>query len=226
MTPRISPLRRCETASSRVLVRTVKHRTARRLRTALLVPLVAAAGVGLALAVAGGDLGVLAVRVGFVTTTAAVMAGALRWSVVPSASPAVVAGAVALWVLALHGAAPLGGAAVLGVSLAVLGLVVVRHARPAPAPVRLPDRPAQAAGISGRPTPDLCRLWTDTGTEIARATTPDRVARLLEVREAVLEELERRDPEGVRRWLDSAPPATASPLPYVREQHEPPHQAA
>ena len=86
----------------------MNHRTIAVLRAAALVPLVSLALLGVALAVAGGELTTLLLRVGFLTAGAGVVTGALRWSVLPSASPPLVAGAVALWVLALSGAAGIG----------------------------------------------------------------------------------------------------------------------
>jgi hypothetical protein len=211
----------------------VNHRTIAVLRAAALVPLVSLALLGVALAVAGGELTTLLVRVGFLIVAAGVVTGALRWSVLPSVSPPLVAGIVALWVLALSGAAEIGGSIVLVATAAVVALVALRHVRPTEAADAV--RPAGASRLrgrsveeqlAGRSTAELCRVWADTGAEIARATRPDLVARLLQVREAVLAELERRDPSGVRRWLDTNPAATSNPRSFVREQHEPPQQAA
>lgn len=212
----------------------MNHRTIAVLRAAALVPLVSLALLGVALAVAGGELTTLLLRVGFLTAAAGIVTGALRWSVLPSASPPLVAGTVALWVLALSGAAGIGGSIVLVASAAVVALVVLRHVRPTEAATDV-VRPAGASRLRGRSveeqlaersTAELCRVWADTGAEIARATRPDLVARLLRVREAVLAELERRDPSGVRRWLDTNPAANSNPRSFVREQHEPPQQAA
>jgi hypothetical protein len=211
----------------------VNHRTIAVLRAAVLVPLVPLAFLGVVLAVAGDEVTTLLFRVGFLTVTAGVVTGALRWSVLPSASPVLVAGTAALWVLALHGAAGIGGPIVLVATAAVVALVALRHVRPAEAAgvvrpsggSRLRGRPVEEH-LAGRSTADLCRVWADTGAEIGCATRPDVVARLLQVREAVLAELERRDPSGVRRWLDTSPVATSNPRSYVREQHEPPQQAA
>lgn len=210
----------------------MNHRTIAVLRAAALVPLVSLALLGVALAVAGGELTALLLRVGFLTVAAGVVTGALRWSVLPSASPPLVAGIVALWVLALSGAAGIGGSMVLIATAAVVALVVLRHVRPTEAADVRPSGASRLRGrsveeqLAGRSTAELCRVWADTGAEIGHATCPDLMARLLQVREAVLAELERRDPSGVRRWLDTNPAATSNPRSFVREQHEPPQQAA
>jgi hypothetical protein len=216
----------------------VTHRTIAVLRTAALVPLLGLALLGAALAVAGDEFTVLLFRVAFLSASAAVVTGALRWSVIPSAPPGLVAGTVALWVVALHGAAAVGGPTVLVATGAVLAIVALRYVGPAdvhpqgthndvhpPAAAQDQARPVEEQ-LVGRSTADLCRVWAHTGAEIGRATTrPDVVARLLRVREAVLAELERRDPSGVQRWLDTSPPATSNPRSYVREQYEPPQAA-
>lgn len=212
------------------------HRTIAVLRTAALVPLLGLALLGAALAVAGDEFTVLLFRVAFLSASAAVVTGALRWSVIPSASPGLVAGTVALCVIALHGAAAVGGPTVLVATGAGLAVVALRYVGPADvhprmthADVRPQTPPDQGRPVEeqlvGRSTADLCRVWANTGAEIGRATRPDVVARLLRVREAVLAELERRDPSGVQRWLDTSPPATSNPRSYVREQYEPPQAA-
>jgi hypothetical protein len=211
----------------------VNHRTIAVLRVAALVPLVALALLGVVLAVAGDEVTTLLFRVGFLAVTAGVVTGALRWSVLPSASPLLVTGTAVLWVLALHGAAGLGGPTVLVATAAVVALVALRYIGPTEAAgfarpsggTRLRGRSVEEH-LAGRSTAELCRVWADTGAEIGHATRPDLVARLLQVREAVLAELERRDPSGVRRWLDTNPAATSNPRSFVREQHEPPQQAA
>jgi hypothetical protein len=211
----------------------VNHRTITVLRAVAFVPLVLLALLGVVVAVTGDEVTTLLFRVGFLAVTAGVVTGALRWSVLPTASPLLVAGTAALWVLALHGAAGVSGPTVLVATAAVVALVALRYVRPTKdAGVDRPSGGPRFRGrsveehVAGRSTADLCRVWADTGAEICCATRPDLVARLLRVREAVLAELERRDPSGVQRWLDSGPAATSNPRSYVREQHEPPQQAA
>jgi hypothetical protein len=155
----------------------VTHRTIAVLRTAALVPLLGLALLGAALAVAGDDFTVLLLRVAFLSGSAAVVTGALRWSVIPSASPVLVAGVVALWVLALHGAAALGGPTVLVATGAVLAVVALRYIRPADVDPRVTHadvhppvaqdqgRPVEEQ-LVGRSTADLCRVWGHTGAEI------------------------------------------------------------
>jgi len=139
----------------------VNHRTIAVLRAAALVPLVSLALLGVALAVAGGELTTLLVRVGFLIVAAGVVTGALRWSVLPSVSPPLVAGIVALWVLALSGAAEIGGSIVLVATAAVVALVALRHVRPTEA--------ADVVRPSGFPAPRPVRRGAGGGTVDRRA---------------------------------------------------------
>lgn len=54
---------------------------------------------------------------------------------------------------------------------------------------------------------ELCKVWGETAVTLAQgAGTRDRQA-VAEVRRICLDEFERRNPEGFRRWLDAGAPA-------------------
>lgn len=75
--------------------------------------------------------------------------------------------------------------------LVQLALATYRRAHPvvvADDPARLTDR-------------DLARRWRSSTTEIGGCSDPDTVARLVEERSGLLDELERRDPERFADWL-------------------------
>ncbi|ROR90846.1 hypothetical protein [Nocardioides aurantiacus] len=64
----------------------------------------------------------------------------------------------------------------------------------------LPRGPGQLSGCTTR---RLVRLWLATSRELGRRTEPTTLDLLLDLRRACLDELERRDPTGVQRWLAS-----------------------
>lgn len=66
---------------------------------------------------------------------------------------------------------------------------------------------------------ELCLVWRRSDEELRRvpADDPDR-GKLVAVRQLLLEEMERRDPAGFRRWLDGAMTGT-DPLPFLHPNH-------
>ncbi|NUR97676.1 MAG: hypothetical protein HOV67_20780 [Kribbellaceae bacterium] len=117
------------------------------------------------------------------------------------------------------------GAAVVGVTLGlstILGpavlLLCVALALTSPPAVHWyrvkfgsPDRPDRAS----RPTLDLCREWHDSFEALGHATTATARLRIVIARERCLDELERRDPEGMHAWLESAASAAGDPRPFL-----------
>jgi len=63
---------------------------------------------------------------------------------------------------------------------------------------RLPKPP-----LVRRSTPEIAAAWTASRELLRRTTSPQERAVVAELRQAYLDELERRDPECVRRWLES-----------------------
>jgi hypothetical protein len=148
--------------------------------------------------------------------------------------------------LVLSGIAALagGGVAALVVGAALAGWLVraalrSRPARPAaPAPpvasspggagvLFLPVPPAEIPGFSADPhsasrpvwtlpTPALGQDWLDTTAALAGRLDPAARASLVNRREEVLDELERRDPDGFAQWLAVGPDRGGDPADYVR----------
>jgi hypothetical protein len=81
-----------------------------------------------------------------------------------------------------------------------------------PPPVR---RPSDAPSTPTLPTPDLCWAWRRSYVAVTRASKPDELIRIVALRAAYLDELERRDPTGFRRWLDSGARAASDPGRYL-----------
>lgn len=77
----------------------------------------------------------------------------------------------------------------------------------APQPRELLAQPRNRldAALSKAPSGVLCQLWEQTGTDLRRTYLPSTVCSYAELREAILDELSRRHPDAVRRWLDDQP---------------------
>jgi len=118
--------------------------------------------------------------------------------------------------------------------LAVSGLWAGNHYRPrarevpvaGPDPhdvlaaVTLPASPTLAADMG---TEELCMAWRRSYYQLVLAT--DEPARRLVVqrRQDFLDEIERRDGRGFRRWLDSGARAGGDPGPYLTTRSRPDH---
>jgi hypothetical protein len=78
----------------------------------------------------------------------------------------------------------------------------------------LPRLIQSAAGTSAGSTKqsplsveELCRVWRESAAAIHRTTDARDRETVAEVRRLCLDELERRNPDGFRRWLDAGAPA-------------------
>jgi hypothetical protein len=72
-----------------------------------------------------------------------------------------------------------------------------RHAEPGDAA----GEPASREDVAHLSTRALCVWWQTTTAELARDHDAARIRQLVDLREAVLDELAARDPEGLARWL-------------------------
>lgn len=72
-----------------------------------------------------------------------------------------------------------------------------------------------AAAIDGVSTGQLCRVWRESYWLLAEPGPGPAHGEVVDCRRRVLDELERRDPAGVARWLGSAPRAGADPGRYL-----------
>lgn len=80
-------------------------------------------------------------------------------------------------------------------------------AEPQPQPREMLAQPRRSVDttLSSASTALLCELWSQTGQELRRTYLPSTVCSYAELRQAILDELTRREPDGVRRWLEDEP---------------------
>ncbi len=131
---------------------------------------------------------------------------------------------VAVGMIVLVGAAL--GALLLAAAMAVVAHRVLRgrwaasapeappaHALPGehrrPLPVLLPDDAATST------TSQLCRAWRVSYLVLENTHDPVRLAEVAALRRAYLDELDRRDPDGFRRWLEDGARAAGDPARYI-----------
>jgi hypothetical protein len=82
--------------------------------------------------------------------------------------------------------------------------------------LRLPVAPSAAGEVEVLSTGDLGDEWLYTTAALAGGLDPATRQSLVHRREAVLDELERRDPEGFLRWLAAGPTPGSNPADVVR----------
>lgn len=108
-------------------------------------------------------------------------------------------------------AAGFGWFLVILVLMAWLTAALIRKASPTapvpPAPREMLAQPRHSvdAALGHAPTSLLCELWAETSMELRRTYLPSTMCSYAELRQAILDELTRRNPDGVRRWLDDQP---------------------
>lgn len=61
----------------------------------------------------------------------------------------------------------------------------------------------------------LCQAWADSYVRLGKTTTGAQRVQLVAYRHQLLDEIERRDPEGFARWLRTASTAGGSPSSYL-----------
>ena len=87
--------------------------------------------------------------------------------------------------------------------------------RPVPqAPVEAPVQ-AQRELFARLTTPQLCALWRKSRAGLYAASTPMARARVAAARGALLDELERREPEAMADWLQSGALEPDGPSTYL-----------
>jgi hypothetical protein len=84
-----------------------------------------------------------------------------------------------------------------------------------PRPPGAPRRPPDAPPVRALPTSALCWEWRRSYLAVTRASEPDELTRIAALRAAYLDELERRNPVGFRRWLASGARAASDPGRYL-----------
>lgn len=139
------------------------------------------------------------------------------------------------WVLGWAGVLVATTPPVLRMSLHFVGLTGAPHRLPSPGGVGGPmlgDRRATDAQTTvGREAPDtsgchdvrvldlntseLCRLWRVTFWMVRDVRSPARTVAIVDLRQAVLDELERRRPDAVKCWLTSGRGEADGPARYL-----------
>lgn len=89
-------------------------------------------------------------------------------------------------------------------------------ARPAVLTGNVAGGPGAAAPLGALPLDVLGREWTSTSAALAAQLDPRAREAIVRRREAVLDELERRDPAGFARWLAAGPLSATDPARYLR----------
>jgi hypothetical protein len=79
------------------------------------------------------------------------------------------------------------------------------------------DRPRPVASPATVSTSELCRQWLESYGELSRAPSHAARLRVVMARQRCLDELERRDPEGLRAWLASAASAGGDPRRFLSD---------
>jgi len=108
-----------------------------------------------------------------------------------------------------------GMGAVLGIGVAGVVLIVGLSS---PAAVRLYRRSLQRTPQTEAPpvsTAELCRQWQNSHEALRRATSADARLRIVQARQRCLDELEKRDPEGLSAWLASTASAAGDPSRFL-----------
>ena len=136
--------------------------------------------------------------------------------------------------------ATLTAAAALVATFDVSGLLLVLAALATSPPVRsrlgrTPDRPGRAApdGAAGPPDIEpsipevepselddvaLCRAWRHSFLLLQGTSRVDGLVAVTALRQRYLDELVRRHPAEIARWLASRPRAAGNPLPFLRDR--------
>ncbi len=73
-------------------------------------------------------------------------------------------------------------------------------------------------------TTELCRTWRESFVRLQRASVDDQRALIVASRARCLDELCRRDPDGVDAWLCRGPRAASGPDRYMRHGREHPNR--
>ena len=129
------------------------------------------------------------------------------------------AGAIALaGLFRIFGPAALGIVAVLGLTCPQLWAAVAdTGGRGKQGRSRSPSHPRwprpETLGVMS--CSDLCALWRESCVELTRAEAFDDVTALSDLRRDVLDELTRRDADGVSRWFRAGAGATLDPDRYL-----------
>lgn len=100
--------------------------------------------------------------------------------------------------------------------------VVAEMPLPAPEPSVAPpilpraiEAPAVEPEVCDLSTDELCLAWRRSFLLLADAALPSRRAAIVLRRSSILDEMHKRDPQGLESWLASSPRAAGNPLPFL-----------
>lgn len=85
-----------------------------------------------------------------------------------------------------------------------------------------PDAPVPppVQGLSDR---ELCRMWRVTFADLQEASSTEARERIVSIRQACMDELERRNPGAMSAWFASGPRAASSPDRYLAQAGDEEH---
>lgn len=139
---------------------------------------------------------------------------------VPSATATVLGSMMVLaaltGVVVLLGPLAAAGVVALAVVTVVLGWRRHRHQQPdspAPSPVLPEESTTELATLS---VEQLCTAWQRSYWLLKKIPPGTDHRDIVAARGSVLDELERRDPDGFVRWLDTEPRPVSNPRPYLQ----------
>jgi hypothetical protein len=142
----------------------------------------------------------------------------------------IVAGTLSTCALGLLGAGPAGVAwAALWGTTAIPVRTLWRRLRPRKSPdprrpvhdpwngrlVVMPSPSSSQRDMEDLDLGTLCSLWQHSYFQLLDAEPERMVVALVDYRQRILDELDHRSPQGLSRWLASAPRASGNPLPYL-----------
>jgi hypothetical protein len=78
--------------------------------------------------------------------------------------------------------------------------------------------PVKHLDVPTRSTADLCLQWRDSYEALRQARTDKQRLHIVIERQRCLDELDRRDPEGLQAWLASAASAAGDPARFLKSQ--------
>jgi hypothetical protein len=75
--------------------------------------------------------------------------------------------------------------------------------------------PPSLTTLNGMPDDALCLAWRHSFVSLQGAATPTERTQLVLARQCYLDELTRRHPGGMTKWLASGPRAAGNPMPFL-----------
>jgi hypothetical protein len=138
--------------------------------------------------------------------------GRTRLRVLLDAGLAGIAAIAAAGLLGLFGTWGILGIAFLAVTCPPLWVAALGRRKRSPTPVPTPQVPTEPRLLDDHA---LCGAWRKSFTMLEHPTSPARHLWVVQQRQLLLDELERRNPTGLSAWLASGAQAAGDPAPYI-----------